>query len=548
MLSGVSFPRPARRHTARQRSSNNAQRRLCGAILLVLAAAAWLPAGAAAQGMPGGGTSMREYINATRDYVEGKEGYVEQREGQLERMVNRADPDSEDLFSYTNPQYESTYDRGADIGDMVQNYIDLHINLLLSYFDNCGWASPPIFAGICVKWCFPFVICGITLYVHYFVPYQMVETVQVPFTSGYLPKILMDPVLINLSDLVLYTISGFYSQIEFMDLRIRSLLRMWGIDPPSKIPGSELDELQNAWSLNDRWRAGVPATGGYQQMDFHLMNTYFHEIWQTVFSWLWCHDGTQKGGGQARMVNPPWMSESPYGVLYSRFGWASYLNSDLMQDTMTFWNWQGAAQSCIERKYTSHTPDNIMTDFSFRDSPYSIVRGYLNKYFFLRGVDDDQYCLPGQLGPKGPFTNIVKDQYPAQAWLVADFRAHRVAETVGNQLFGNVYHECQYKREGTHPRDRFQMIHPTYRIDKDSCWTEGSNYTPDLFGPERGGRAGKPNREWDDERNEGDINPDEPVEDTWVGNWFVGVQWRYQRCCWEQGYSILIGEPPEIKN
>lgn len=364
-------------------------------------------------------------------------------------------------------------------------------------------------------------------------PFQMAESTQTPFNSMYLPRSVNENLLMPRARGVLDRFTERELELEIRDLNVRSGIKDWGID--LGIAGNAqpyiMRGIDNFREDDDRrFRAKQPSSGGYQYADFHVINTFADDIWGWFLrGFLFPHNYLPH--------SPAMMSEGPFDVALTRFGVGSYVFPLLASETMAAFNPITADGSCLAQHYANYTPaDTWVEDLGKYANPHNpepgrdqLGNGWSNKTWKFAGWGgNSQYCLPGQIGPKGPFTNRVRTNYPSQAALTAHYRGLRYVEA--NPFYSGAFHSTRFVENGNIKRDEYMMLHPENRMESDECdWMDEDHFIPDLHGPARA----QANRDWyqDDE-----------------GNIWNAVAWHYIRGCgpedWQRIYQT--GPLPEL--
>ncbi len=364
-------------------------------------------------------------------------------------------------------------DRGAEFGDMFTYNLEDALDMLMAYgiFGDSSTCGALNIVGICIKFEFPDI--EVDAYWEYFVPFQKVETHDVPWSSGYYPKQMVELEMDLSQEIKLFGAEATAPMgWDLMSMN-------WKGKAPEEVNKEAMDQSDN-FDKDQIWRNPLPPQGGYRYAEYHVVPTYFEDAFGSLWSDIWCHDQQQE---------PFYFGEFAEGIFARTFAWMSYILFPM--DTPPVM----VPANCMMNNFApkGQTPMDI--------HPIDLS---------ITGPPGMPWCLPpNKSDTRGPAWNVVKTNYPAQAFEVAVRRGLMAGKMLA--VRGGMLHQLTPKESGNIKRDKLQILRNSRFPKKCSPWQDQDDFTTDWSGADFG------------EANHND--PDEQ------GHWNVAAHWRYIRCC-----------------
>lgn len=361
-------------------------------------------------------------------------------------------------------------------------------------------------------------------YIEYYVPFQKVETTEVPFTSAYVSSGVISSFLAQSAKLIdsqsNHNIKALYNNLNNL-----SKIKGYGIESAGiGLSNSDFEKLTDelrkfplSGSDTDRMRAAFSSTGGKRSMEMHVVPTFFSDFMNPTYQ-NWVHYGAAKSWVPAKSSVPIWFSEFPSAILPIRFGNLArqYVGADMIKN--------GKPDNCLELNMTSSGK-----------TPGGLIDGKMKGK--LKGETNRKYCLPKYYGPKfpSPINQYKESLYATQAATAADYKALKLARAMGKAFTNGqratfyelqeAYQAMDAKGRVNHKSDLSQFLGRRREMPRNGCLGSSyGSYLPEIWGPD----YGKANKNVDGER-------------------FVSAHWRYVRGCpFCYAPMFWLGAPPPI--
>jgi hypothetical protein len=441
---------------------------------------------ATAQNVPGFDSGVGQW-----GYFEEKK-YHEEQKAEAEKIVDKINPKSVDHHQYHD---------GNEIADIIKNLqYDDEVVLNDATYDEClqyemvglCLSINPTPEGPSVK---------LTPYVRYWGPWQRAEEVPEMFRSGYIPKIVVEPVKKEM-------LKTYYTEFmpdvaqkqmdysmqvssDFLNKRIGTSLDPKAIptlDPDQKISKATQDAIEK-YGENNMGEA-APYQDGYLFNEYHLMplkSSIYQEMKRPYAApfYGWCH--TQK-------FPLLWASEAPGMNVYSRYSAQSQLHFPNEMAAM-----RSNPTNCIGYNYQTGFTSSKIAGLNLLE-PVSLP------------------CQAKNQGPWVPITNKVQTMYQTTAAAIG-FTRSKIAFKRMPYSFYNI----------TPDVDKVQWIRNT-RMDGPEKPGGGAQKDPKT---KKCAKVQKFVLEY--EKGNLKINKGDDKD-----HWNVIAHWRKVRCCAVGGVPVLV--------
>lgn len=372
---------------------------------------------------------------------------------------------------------ERKYERGADLAEVVQNVVHDFTVIVSDFLDCLDFKI----IGLCyrISW------TGISfdIYREYRLPVQNVESVQHPFESGYLPK-LINELLVPIVETTYYPfaadLTGLSMTLADESARLTQDLAGFS-DPPDSgsLDGDDevVDELENI-DEDLRFHNADPMTGGSRYAEYTLLPQIFNQIMGRL--WFFCHD-----------VLPPMI-------------WSSYYPISIFPARSSVFSFFLYPAEMINRFLIPNSCAGVNNQIRGGKTPFDMLLTGNSTYDAMNLASPGTGCLGKNNGNWVPVVNWAMDSAFSVASTVNVMKAAKTASRLGLAYDFNP------------SRDRVQ-------------WSQNDRMPDSCVKLERF------------VRDFGDANltkGDDP--------WNVAIHWRYFRCC-RRGYHVLIGPSPQIR-
>lgn len=337
-------------------------------------------------------------------------------------------------------QNSNEWDRGTNAGGMAMNYMRALIEMVSHFFD-CHRLMP---VGVCYCPGWPWIQYEWYMLIEwgYYLPVAIIEASEVPFTTGFLPDTAVKPIAKISADI--HHMVSPTMQIAVNEMaNLRSTVRQWDITLGG-VDSQVGKEAKQLFEGND-YTFRSARTGPYKSMFWHVYNPYFHETLRDAMKYFWVHNKAKlpQYPGRKKPQVIPSMLEFPQNIMFAYHSPLTYAISKLRKVTPPLYS----ADTCRNRiHYDAHTPLDVLP---VQLRPY------------LEDQAKEDFCLPGNNGPKGDFTSLVSaTTYPVNAAHAAIFRGLYFLTEM--DMYKKYYHPFKYEGGNNifsgNPRSLFQWL------------------------------------------------------------------------------------------
>ncbi|MBX7145493.1 MAG: hypothetical protein K1X79_13670 [Oligoflexia bacterium] len=249
------------------------------------------------------------------------------------------------------PGAEPSYNRGADVGEILSNSVHDIVTILGNFFPCWNWKI----IGFCIKPEFP--IPKFCPYVEYRLPKQKVDNHFQDLQSHYLPSV-ANKLILKANEAIFYPMVQQIANTNIMQahasLRMQGALGLPSVTdiPRFNASASSVSQIENL-DQEKRWRGARDSQSGWTKNEYTVLPELFSNVLDHI-PWADCH---KKKRGNI------WSSDYPLMILPARWELISYMiaplemiNRFINPQTCTGINtWMRQGRSPIDLLFTGST-------------------------------------------------------------------------------------------------------------------------------------------------------------------------------------------------